>query len=236
MTSFFYHILTQPLVNLLVLFYNTIALRDLGLAIIALTLFIRLLLFPLFHKSTRQQIILQRLQPRIKEIQKEYKDDRVKQTELMMALYAEHNVNPFSGFLFLLLQIPILIALYRIFLTRLFTGTLGGLYSFVANPGALNATFFGLINLHDKSILMVVLAAVLQYFQARIALPPKSAQGSSPAEATARNMVFVAPVMTLVIFYNFPAAVSLYWIVSSLFTIIQQMIINKQLAHLRTSP
>ncbi len=233
-SSFFYHALTQPLVNLLVFFYNTIALRDLGFAIIILTLFIRLLLFPLFHKSTRQQIILQRIQPRLKEIQKEFKDDRVKQTEAMMALYAEHGVNPFSGFLFLLVQIPILIALYRIFLRDLAAGTLVGLYSFIADPGVLHSTLFGLINLNERSILMVALAAILQFIQARMALPPRNATSPSPAEAAARNMVVVAPLITLIIFYRLPAAVSLYWVVSSLFTIAQQWIVNRDLAHLRT--
>ncbi len=232
--AWFHYLLTQPLTNVLVFFYNTIALRDLGLAIILLTVFIRLVLFPLFHKSTRQQIIIQHLQPRLKEIQKEFKEDKVKQTEAMMALYREHGVNPFSGFLFLLVQIPILIALYQIFLLDFGAGKLAGLYSFVADPGALHTTLLGLINLNQPSILMVALAAILQYFQAKLALPPRQ-EGKipSPAEAAMRHMVFIGPLITLLIFYRLPSAVSLYWVVSSLFSIGQQIVINRSLAHLR---
>src|SRR3989344_5693043 len=113
----FYTLLTQPLTNALVFFYNTIALEDLGLSIIFLTLAIRVLLYPLFHKSARYQMIMQKIQPKLKEVQKAHKEDKVKQTEAMMALYKEHNVNPFSGILFLVIQIPILLALYRIVVT-----------------------------------------------------------------------------------------------------------------------
>jgi YidC/Oxa1 family membrane protein insertase len=233
-SSFFYHVLTQPLTNILVLFYNTIAVRDLGVAIILLTLFIRLLLFPLFHKSTRQQLIMQHLQPKIRVIQKDLKDDKVKQTEALMALYAEHGVNPFSGFLFLLVQIPILISLYRIFLGGLAPGHMARLYSFIANPGTFHATFLGLINLNERSIVLVVLAAALQFIQGKLALPKYGPDHKpAPAEAAARNMVFVGPVITLLIFFRLPAAVALYWVTTSIVSIVQQVIVNRDLAHLR---
>jgi YidC/Oxa1 family membrane protein insertase len=233
-SSFFYHILTQPLTNILVFFYNTVARQDLGIAIILLTLFIRFLLFPLFHKSTRQQLIMQHLQPKVRAIQKEFKDDKVKQTETLMALYAEHSVNPFSGFLFLLVQIPILIVLYRIFLGGLAPGHMASLYSFVANPGTLHNTLLGLINLNERSIVLVALAAALQFVQGKLSLP-RSAPGiqATPMESAARNMVFVGPLITLLIFFRLPAAVSLYWVTTSVVSIVQQVIVNRSLAHLR---
>ena len=86
MAQFFYTILEQPLTNALIFFYNTIAFQDLGLAIIFLTLAIRLVLFPFFHKSARQQTVMQHLQPKLKAIQEQHKSDRAKQTEAMMAL------------------------------------------------------------------------------------------------------------------------------------------------------
>lgn len=234
MSSFFYHILTQPLTNIMVFFYNTIAFRDLGLAIICLTLFIRLLLFPLFHKSTRQQLILQHIQPKIKEIQKEHKADRAKQTEALMALYAEHGVSPFSGFLFLLIQIPILIALYNIFLKGFTPDKMAALYAFIANPGVLHTSFLGLINLNEQNIILVALAALLQLIQGKLMLPPRDpARPPSTQEAMSRNMMIVGPIITFVVFYRLPAAVGLYWTVSSLFSIIQQLLINRDLAHLR---
>jgi YidC/Oxa1 family membrane protein insertase len=225
-------ILYRPLLNALIFFYNTVALQDLGLSIIFLTILIRLILFPIFQKSTRHQMIMQRLQPKLKKIQEDHKNDREKQTQAMMALYKEHQVNPFSGFLLLLVQLPILIALYQIFIRSLRPDFLVGLYPFVSAPALINSTLFGLINLGQRSILMVGLAALAQYFQAKLSLP-KIPPGQAPtaAEKMGRNMVFMGPILTLAIFYNLPAAISLYWFVASLFSVFQQAIINKQIAH-----
>lgn len=232
-SSFFYAILYQPLTNGLVFFYDTIAMEDLGIAIIFLTLAIRLILFPFFHKGARQQTIMQQLQPKLKAIQQEHKTDRAKQTEAMLALYKEHKVNPFSSILFLLVQIPVLIALYHIFLSSLSSEALApALYSFMHLPETFNTTFLGLINLSSRSILLVAAAAFAQFFQAKLAMPKRADPNAAltPQERIGRNMMYVGPVLTVFIFINFPAAVSLYWLVSSLFSIVQQIVINKSLA------
>lgn len=233
MLHFFYVILEQPLTNALIFLYNTFSFQDLGIAIILLTLVIRLILYPFFHKSARQQTIMQYLQPKLKAIQLEHKADRVKQTEAMMALYKEHQVNPFSGILFLLIQIPVLITLYQIFLKSLSSEAIASaLYSFVRLPEVLNTTFLGLINLGSRSILMVVLAAAAQFLQGKLAMP-KRADPKAPMstqEQIGRNMMYVGPLLTIFIFFNFPAAISLYWLASSVFSILQQVVINKSLA------
>jgi len=229
MLSLYNTILYQPFLNVLIFLYNTIAFNDLGLAIIFLTILMRLILFPLFHKSARHQTIMQRLQPELKKIQDLHKGSREKQTQAMLDLYKRHNVSPFSGFLFLLIQLPIMIALYQIILKSLRPGFLSGLYSFVHAPAAINPTFLGLINLAERSIIVVVLAALAQYFQGKLSLPKPAKDGvSDPAQKMARQMVFIGPVITLIIFYNFPAAIALYWLVTSIFSIFQQIIINRQ--------
>ncbi|MCL5733199.1 MAG: YidC/Oxa1 family membrane protein insertase [Patescibacteria group bacterium] len=212
------------------MFYNTIAFGDLGVAIIFLTVFIRIVLYPFFQKSVRNQTILQRIQPKIKKIQEEHKKDKEKQAKALLLLYKEHKVNPFSGFLFLLIQLPILIILYDLFLKGLNVASFSDLYSFVAAPRNFQTTFLGLLNLQNRSILLVVLAATAQFFQGRLALP-KSDKSKPPssAEQISRQMVFIAPLITIFIFFNFPAAVSLYWLTSSVFSIGQQIIINKQI-------
>ena len=228
--NFFYVIFYQPPLNALIFFYNTVAFGDFGLAIIFLTVLIRLLLFPIFHKSVKHQMVMQRLQPKLEKINQEHKDNKEKKLKATMALYQEHNINPFSGFLLLLVQLPILIALYQIFLAKLTPETLNGLYSFIQAPGILNYSFFGLINLEGRSIVMVGLAALLQYIQGRMSLPKiESGRELSSAEKIGRQMVFMAPFITLIIFFNLPAAVSLYWAVSSLFSIFQQEAVNRQL-------
>lgn len=140
-------IIYNPLLNALVFFYQTIAFHDLGVAIIILTICIRLLLFPLFQKSTRYQIVMQALQPKIKKIQEDFKHDKKKQSEAMMEAYKEYGMNPFSGFLFLLVQLPILIALYHIFLNIFSPEVFQNVYSFIIPPATLNVTFLGLLNL-----------------------------------------------------------------------------------------
>jgi YidC/Oxa1 family membrane protein insertase len=221
----------RPILNILVYFYETVAGRDFGIAIILVTLLIRLVLYPLFHKSAKHQMALQRLQPKIKKIQELHKNDKQKQTEATMALYKEHGVNPFLSIILLIVQLPILITLYRIILSGLGTGGIGsGLYAFMPAPNTINALFLGILNLKQGSIILVLLAAIAQYFQSRLAIyRAPNAGPPSPAEKMARQMTFIGPVITIVIFYNLPAGVGLYWLTSSIFSIIQQVIVNKRL-------
>ena len=219
----------RPILNALVFFYNTIAFRDFGLAIIFTTLLVRIILYPLFHKGSHQNMMMQRLQPKIKQIQETHKNDKEKQSRALMDLYKEHGVNPFSGILLLIVQIPILIALYQIVRSGLGVTALSQLYSFVTAPSNINNTFLGLINLGNKNIVLVVLAAVAQYFQAKLAIYRTKGAEPSQAQKIASQMVFVGPIITIFIFYNFPAAVGLYWLASSAFSVFQQLIINKKL-------
>src|SRR3989344_449385 len=114
--NMFQTIFFNPLFNSLIFLYNTAAFNDLGLAIIFLTIGIRIIFLPLFYKSSKNQILLQRLQPEINKIQHDHKDNKEKQAQAMMDLYKKHNINPLSGFLMLLIQLPVLIAIYQVFL------------------------------------------------------------------------------------------------------------------------
>jgi YidC/Oxa1 family membrane protein insertase len=230
-STLFNEILYRPLLNALIFLYNTLAFADLGIAIILLTVIIRLILFPLFYKGAKDQTIIQRLTPKIKEIQKNHKEDKQKQAMAMMELYKEHKVNPFSGFLLLLIQLPVLIALYWVFLKGISEQSLAILYSFVSRPAVLEHYFLGLIDLSAKNIIVVVAAALVQYFQGKLSLPKnnKPIKDLSPAERIGRQMVFIGPVLTLVILYNLPSAVGLYWLTTSLFSLIQQIVINKRI-------
>ena len=227
-----YHVLIyQPILNVLVFFYKTIAFYDFGLAIIFSTIFIRLIMYPIFHKSTKHGMMMQKIQPKIEKIRELHKEDKEKQLKATVELYREHGINPMSGILLLFVQLPFLIALYQIFFQKITPEILSaGLYSFVSPPtGSFNTSFLGLINLEQSSILMVSLAAILQYFQGKMMLPKieKGRKLSTP-ESVGRQMVYFAPLITLLIFWNMPAAISLYWAVSVTFSIFQQIIINRQ--------
>jgi YidC/Oxa1 family membrane protein insertase len=220
----------DPLVNALIFLYNTVALQDLGLAIIYLTIVIRVIFLPLFYKGAKNQILIQRLQPELEKIQHDHKDNKEKQAQAMMDLYRKHNVNPFSGFLILLIQLPILIAIYRVFLEGFPPEILDSLYGFVTRPEYLNTSLLGLLDLEKKSILMVSLAAIAQYLQGILTLPKaKKGKELSTPERIGRQMVYIGPVLTVVILVNLPAAIGLYWFITSAFSALQQLYINKTL-------
>lgn len=232
MGAFFNTILYQPLFNALVVLYKYVAFQDLGVAIILLTLIIRLILYPLFYHSFKNQTIMQRVQPMIQKVQHEHKDNKERQAQAIMEIYKQHNVNPFSGFLLILVQLPILIVLYRVFLNGLTADAFANLYSFITPPLQLNHTFLGLLDLSAKSILIVVLAAIAQYFQARLALP--KGDSTSQSARVGKSMAYVGPVMTVLILSNLASAIGIYWLTTSVFSIVQQLIINKKLNHDRS--
>ncbi|MBI2010867.1 MAG: YidC/Oxa1 family membrane protein insertase [Candidatus Colwellbacteria bacterium] len=224
-SELFREILYRPLFNILIFLYETVAFRDLGLAIILFTILIRLILFPLFHKTAKHQKLSQKLQPEIKEIQKRYKDDREAQTKAIIELYQKNKLSPFTPFGLLLLQLPILIALYRIFINGFNEGVLGLLYSFVPRPESFNQTLFGLIRLDEVSWLLVVIATGLQYLQGRLAFKPQAMGAKNASMLKFTALLF--PALTLLILMRFPAALALYWSTSTGFSIIQQVIVNR---------
>lgn len=230
--QFFY----RPLFNALVFLYTHVSFHDLGIAIVLLTVLVRIVLYPFFHKSVRNQRIMQMIQPKVKKIQEAHKDNKEKQAAALLEVYREHKVNPFSSFLLLFVQIPVLIALYRVFLSGLGANSFDALYSFIAKPAAFNFNFLGLINLHERSMLMVGLTALAQYLQARSALPPaQKGSESTSAEKMARQMVFMGPVLAFVILANLPAAISLYWLTGALFSLFQQAMVNRSLKDFSSS-
>lgn len=231
MANLFNEIFYRPLFNALVFLYAYIPGQDLGVAIIALTIFIRFILFPLFYKGAKDQAIMQRLAPKIKEVQESHKDDREKQAKAMMDLYREHKVNPLSQFLIIIVQLPILIALYRVFWKGIAEIPFGILYSFIPQITDLNHYFFGVIDLSKRNLIIVILAALAQYFQGKLSLLKnnKNDKDLTPMEKMAKQMVFLGPILTIAFLSYLPSAVGLYWLATSVFSVIQQIFINKQL-------
>jgi len=230
----FHEIFYRPLLNALVFLYETIAFSDLGIAIILLTIIIRLILYPLFYKSYKSQALIQKIQPEIKRIQKESRENRGAQAEQLMKLYKDHDISPLSTFfpiLSIIIQLPILIALYKVFLDGLSPEVFGDLYSFVSSPDVLNLTLFGLINLVNPNILIVGLAAVFQYIQGKVSLASLKNNSNTPealaAQRMGKTMIFIGPIFTVVFFYSLPAAIGLYWVTTSIFSVLQQLYINK---------
>src|ERR1035437_9933659 len=134
-SALFNVLLYKPLFNALIFISNFMPGHDLGLGIIVLTVVIRFLFFPLSIKSQRSQRALNAINPHIQAIKEKHKHDQAAQGQAMMQLYKEHNINPVAGCLPLLIQLPILITLYRVFIAGLNPQSFSMLYPFVSNPG-----------------------------------------------------------------------------------------------------
>jgi len=224
LTSLFNEILYRPLFNALVYLYNIIPGNDFGLAIILLTLLIIIILSPLSYKMIKSRQELSELQPKIKEIQNKYKGKKEEQTRELMKLYKEHKVNPLSGCFPILIQFPILIALYRVLLNVLQPESLSALYSFVKNPIFIDPLFFGIVDLSIASPILAVLAGASQFIYTKVSMKysapapqPTIKKGGLDIQKTmGKQMTFIAPVMILIFGLRLPAGLTLYWLMYSL--------------------
>ena len=225
-------LLITPLTTALLFFYQILG-ANLGLAIIALTVALRLILFPLTLPSLKSMKIQREIKPDLDRLQKKYKGDRQKLATAQMELFKQKGVNPLSGCLPQLLQLVILIALYRVFMTNL-------------ENGVLNHQFlFWDLSLKDPYFVLPVLAAVSQFVLSKMMLPAVSeeheiahkaknvgdreikseAKKEDFASALQRQNLFLFPILTLFLGLQFPAGLMLYWFVSTLLQIPQQWLV-----------
>jgi len=223
-------VLYQPLFNALILIYLYLPGHDFGMAVILLTILIKLILYPLGLQAIRSQKNLAQLQPKMKEIQEKFKKDKEQQSRAMMELYKKEKINPFSGCLPMIIQLPILIGLYRVFWQGFGEAQLGFLYGFVPDPGQIDTTFLGIMDLAQPSIFLAILTGVVQFFQSKMmsTQQKKSAGAPDMSQMMQKQMLYLFPIFTVFILWKMPAAVGLYWITTTLFTIVQQYIILKK--------
>lgn len=221
MANLFNEFFYKPILEVLVFIYNNVAFQDLGLAIVVLTVLVRLVLFPLFYKSAKDQALLNRLQPKVKKIQADFKNSKEEQTKALLALYRDHRFNPFLSVLLFIVQLPIFIVLFQLFTKEIQTATFG------------NHSLLGIVNLENKSLVIALIAGFLQYWQAKLMF---SGGGRSAITATSsakgpafKFMIFFGPALTFFILSGLPSALGVYWLISNLFSVIQQVYINKKL-------
>ena len=216
-------ILYQPLLNLAVFLYSVIPGGDFGVAIVALTVLVRIVLFPLSVKTARSQRELQQLQPKLKEVQERFKNDKPAQTEAIMALYREHKINPLLSLLPLLIQLPILIALYQVFINIFKPETLSLLYGFIPHPAAISSQFLGIIDINAPNKYLAIFAGLAQFIQA------KTLQQNTTTQtlASSKSMLYFFPLMIILIGWNLPAGLVLYIITSTLFSVLEQFYVRR---------
>lgn len=228
--TFFY----QPILNLLIWLYNIIPGHDLGIAIILLTVIIKILLYSLNSKQIKSQKELQELQPKIEEVKTKYKSNKEEMGKKMMELYKEHKVNPFGSCLPLIIQMPFLFAIFKVFRDGFENGILNLIYPFIQRPETINYISFGFLDLSQKNIYIAVLAALAQFWQAKMMVTKRTAikspesKDEDMAAIMNKQMVYFMPVMTFFMASSFSAGLALYWLVTTLLSAFQQLYILRK--------
>lgn len=232
MIALYNTILLKPIFNALIALYNFTG--DVGVAIILLTLVVRLIILPITLKSLKSQKVLQSLQPKLNTLKEKYKGDKPGLAKATMELYKAEKVNPASSCLPLLIQLPIFIALYQALIQGLKNGGMEMLYGFVNKPETVSVLAFGFLDLAKASIPIAILAGLSQFWQAKMLTPhkpePKNIPGSKDEAMLGmmnKQMLYVMPVMTVVIGWSLPGGLILYWLVTNLLTILQQYVFLK---------
>src|ERR1043166_2215070 len=226
MIKLFTWLIYQPILNLTVFFYGTIGFGDLGVSIFIMTVAMRFALAPLSIRTARSQKALAELGPEVEALKEKHKGDTTAQSEAVMKLYKEKGINPLAGCLPLLIQLPVLIGMYRVFLNIFKSDTLGLLYSFVPHPATINHLFLGVLDISAPSHLLALAAGVLQFIQARLAMGAQAQTGQ--AAALNKQMIYLFPVMIIVISWNLPAGLALYWVTTTLFSIGEQLYLRRR--------
>lgn len=223
-----------PFYNALIFLTSLVPGGEVGLAIILLTILVKFLIFPLYSSSVKTQMKMKELDPAIKEIKEKYSKDLAEQSRQLMALYQKHKVKPFTGILVLLIQLPIIITLFYVFKDSIKIIP-DIIYSFVPVPSSINTHFLG-IDLASRSYILALLTGVTQYLQVQVSLPKLNKLNlnseSSFKDDFARSMDiqmrYVMPIIIVFISLGLPAAVSLYWITSNVFSTVYEFFIRRK--------
>lgn len=236
MIYLFNTIFYQPIFNLLVFLYNSVTFQDLGIAIILLTVIIKLILWPLSRKSIKSQQSLQTLQPKIDALKAKHKGNQQEMGKEMMALYKENKINPFSSCLPLILQLPFFIAVYQV-LSKGLDNNFEMLYPFITRPEVIHPFLLDFLDLSRPNIYLAVLAGAAQFWQAKMMMAKRvdvktGGEGSKDENMAAimsKQMVYFMPALTVFIGITLPGGLTLYWLTITLLTVLQQVLMGKKL-------
>jgi len=231
----------DPIYNGLVFFVGALPTHDMGIAVIIVTILVRVVLYPLSKSAIKAQMKMKEVAPEIEELKKRLKDKPEEQSKAIFALYKEREVKPFSGFLLILIQLPILLGLYWVF-------AMGGLpeinteilYSFVSVPSAVNMEFLGLIDMSGRSIVLAIIATIAQFVYTRLSMGPRGEKtateasfGSDMARSFDLQARYMLPVMVGVIAFFIAAAAPLYWITGNIFMIGQELASGRRFGNIK---
>ncbi len=237
-------IIYYPLVNAFVLCYQALPFLKLPLTIFILTILLRVILYPLTAKSMHHSQQMQVLQPKIKELQKKFKGSPEKLNAEQMKLFTEHKVNPAAGCLTTLIQFPLIIALYPVFMNLTKNMTIGFfgygqildpalrfsymndiLYSFVPKLSYIHFQFLMWdLSKPDPTYILPIIAGILQFFQARQMMT----KTNDETQKTMNQTMMLMPLLIVMFASSLPASLAVYWIAATIVGIIQTGIIKRK--------
>ncbi len=241
--SFLYHTLVyNPLYNGLIYLMDVLPWIDAGLAIVIFTIIVKLILFPLSKKAVTTQLKMKKVEPELNALKEKYKDDKQLHAKKTMELYRTNGINPFAGIILILIQLPIIIALYRVFLSGFSNIDASILYSFVHVPIAINTEFLGLVDITSKSLILALLAGVSSFIQVKLSVPPVSKSEKLRENMTKEErfkhdltrsmglqMRYMLPALAFFVSWTISGAIAVYWITSNLFSIGQELVIRRSI-------
>lgn len=244
-SAFFHAVFYNPIYNALVALVAVVPGSDVGIAVIVVTIIIRLILLPFSLSAARTQRAMKILEPKIKELKEKHKGDKEKEALETLSLYKEARVNPFASILTVFIQIPVLLALYWVFYYEPFSTVsainTARLYSFTPFPNTVSLEFLGIISVAGKSIVLAVLAGITQFYQAHLALSgtmkPSDAKGMQNdfQRIMGMQLKYVFPFIIGAISYSTSGAIAIYFITTNLAGALQELHVRKTI-HKETLP
>lgn len=236
----FHTLFYEPIYNLLVLVLTYIPAHDIGAAILVVTLIVKGLLLPLNLSQLRGQYLMKKVETEIKEIREKHKGSPQEMGQRTMEVYRREKINPFASFFTILIQIPVIIALYMVF-SKGFKMDPSSLYSFIHFPDTLDPIAFGLFDVTKKNILIAVLAGLSSYILARrqtqSMVVNKKPEDETMQDQFMKSMkVQLLYVLPLIIGFSasvVPAALGFYWFISSVIGYAQDVYMKRKLSHLQ---
>lgn len=237
MSAFFHTFFYNPIYNALVTLVAFVPGGDVGVAVVLITLLIRLILLPLSLSAARAGRAMKALDPHIKALKEKHKGDKEAEALATWALYREARVNPFASFVTMLATLPVLLALYWVFRYEPFTAIDSArLYAFTPIPTHVSMEFLGLLSVSGKSLLLAILAGITQFYQAHLALsgmpesPPGKGMQADFQKVLGAQLKYVFPILIGVISYTTSGAVALYFLTTNLAGAAQEWYVRKKFA------
>ena len=232
-TNFFSATFYIPLYNGLVFIINHTPGADLGVAVIVFTCIVKFILIPLSKSSVVTQLKMKALEPELNKIKEQTANNKEEQAKKMLEFYKQNKLNPFSGILLLLIQLPIILSLANIFyrsgLPHIDPSLL---YGFIPDPKTVNTLFLGFLDITKKNIWLSVVVGITQFVQIRYSVPAYKSSGKSGkqedfAKSMNVQMRYTMPAIVFLISFSLTSAISLYWITSNIFAIAQEVYFRK---------